>query len=97
MFKRILIAILEPWTSRRLWMTILAVIVMQQLFWTATWYLYSFREEWMAKYFVQMFFATQGTIATVMLGWLGFSNIKSNAASLISSIFTKKEKDIQTE
>ena len=90
MFRKILIAILEPWTSRKLWMTLLAVIIMQQLFWLATWYLYSFAEEWKAKYFVQMFFVTQGTITTIMLGYLGFSNFTSGAG-IIATIFSKKD------
>lgn len=73
-------------------MCLLAVIIMQQLFWTTAWYLYSFTEEWRAKLFVQMFFVTQGTIATIMLGYLGFSSTRSN----IMSLFGKKDES-QTE
>lgn len=89
-FKRILIAILEPWTSKKLWMTLIAIIIMQQLFWLATWYLYSFPEEWRAKFFVEMFFVTQGTIATIVLGFLGFSRT-TIGAGIMTSLLTRKE------
>lgn len=93
--KRILVALLEPWTSRKLWMTLFAVIIMQQLFWLATWYLYSFQQEWQAKYFVQMFFVTQGTITTMMLGYLGFS--KTTTAGVIANILGKKDESKSEE
>lgn len=99
---KLLAAIFAPWTSRRLWMTIIGVFVVQSLYWVSVYYLYSFEEQWKGEIFYKMFSATAWTISMMMLGYLGLQTLaqgwtnttSQSASSAIQSLFEKREEKI---
>lgn len=101
-FGKIILAILEPLTSRKLWMTVIGLAVMNALYWTSVYYLYSFTNQWMAQLFYNMFNSVCWTTSMIVLGYLGLQTIAggwtnssaSVATSAIQSLFEKKEETI---
>lgn len=99
---KILLAMASPWTSRKLWMTILGVFVVQSLYWVSVWYLYSFVEQWRGELFYKMFASTAWTISMMMLGYLGLQTLAqgwtnttaSATTSVISTILEHKDINI---
>jgi hypothetical protein len=71
------LAILDPFTSRKLWMTVIGLIVINSLFWTSVWYLYSFTEQWKAQLFYQMFASTAWATTGIVFSYLGISALLS--------------------
>lgn len=102
LFGQIALAMLSPWTSRKIWMTLLGVFVVQTLFWTSVWYLYSFTEQWRAEIFYKMFQSTAWTISMMMLGYLGLQTLATGwtnttsvtASTVLNTILEHKESKI---
>jgi hypothetical protein len=102
LFGKIALAMASPWTSRKLWMTILGVLIVQSLYWVSVWYLYSFTEQWKGELFYKMFASTAWTISMMMLGYLGLQTLASGwtnttantASSVLNTILEHKQEEI---
>lgn len=98
-FSRILVAFLAPWMSRKLWMVIFGLAVINSLFWTAVWYLYSFTDAVHVVAFENMFQTAMWTTSAIILGYLGFQslmtgftrNTLSATQNIAEQIFSKHE------
>jgi hypothetical protein len=98
-WKKVTLALFAPWTSSKLWMTIIALLIINSLFWTSVWYLYSFVEQWRAQLFYQMFNSVMWTTSMLVLGLLGLQTLAQGwtnttatvATNALSSIFHKSE------
>lgn len=96
---KIALAMLAPWTSRRLWMCIIGLLVINSLFWTATWYLYSFTEQWRGEIFYRMFASTMWGTTAIVFSYLGIQALMSGwtnttaqtATSILQTALEKKE------
>lgn len=101
---QICLAILEPLTSRKLWMTLLGLIVINSLFWACVYYLYSFTEPWQADIFYKMSNSAMWTTSAIVLGYLGLQTVAagwtnattSAATSMINKLTEKKEQKTET-
>lgn len=92
---RIAIAIITPWTSKRLWMTVIALTFLNSLFWPAVKCLYSFTQEWQLKYFFFMYSMVIGAGVTVILTYL--LKISNGVGSTADSVQKLIEKKIENE
>lgn len=86
---KIALAILAPWTSKRLWMVIIGLVFLNGIFWPAVYYLYSFTEQWRAEIFFKMFCFIMGSCDTIVLGYLGFQTFGNGAASTATDAVQK--------
>jgi hypothetical protein len=104
-FGKIAIAFLAPWTSRKLWMTVVALVILHSLFWTSVWYLYSFAEQWRAEIFYRMFNSTMWATTMAVLGYLGLQTLAqgwtqtttSAISSVTQNLFSREEKRLEVE
>lgn len=104
LFGRIVLAMLEPWASRKLWMTVIGLLVINSLYWTSVFYLYSFTEPFKAEIFYKMFSTAMWGTTAIVFSYLGIQALMSgwgNAAgvvtSTVQSVFKKEEKKTTTE
>lgn len=103
MFVKIALAMIAPWTSRKLWMVIIGLSVVISLFWTSVYYLYSFTDPAHITAFESMFQTTAWTVSAIILGYLGFQsvmdgfkrNVVSTGQQVVQSLFEKKEEKIE--
>lgn len=100
----ILMAITGPFTSRKLWASVISVLILQSLFWTSVFYLYSFTEQWRAEIFFKMFTQTNWGITGIVLGYLGLQTVASGwtnattsaVTTTIQSVLNKKKETVQS-
>lgn len=85
-FGQIILAILAPWTSKRLWMTIIGLLFLNSMFWTGVYYLYSFTDQWKAEIYFKMFALVIGACVTAIMGYLGFQTFGNGAASSATNV-----------
>lgn len=74
-WQKILLAILAPFASRKLWMVTISIFFVSSLYWTSLWYLYSFTEQWKAELFYKMYASTAISISGIVFGYLGFQTL----------------------
>jgi hypothetical protein len=79
---RILLAMLIPWTSKRLWMGIIGLIVINAKFWCIVYYLYSFTTEPQMGYFFKLATFAMGIDATIVMWFIGLQSFKQGDLSL---------------
>lgn len=92
-------AMLSPFTSRKLWMTLIGLMVVNGLYWTSVWYLYSFTEQWKAELFYKMFASTAWTTMGIIFGYLGLTVLAagwtnttmSASSSILQTILEHKD------
>jgi len=95
---------LMPWTSRKLWMSVIGLAVLNGLYWTSVWYLYSFTEQWKGELFYKMFASTMWGTTAVIFSYLGIQALMSGwtnttaqtATSILQTALEKKEVTITT-
>jgi hypothetical protein len=83
-------------------MVVIGLLVIDSMFWTAVWYLYSFTDQVHVVAFESMFQTAMWTNSMIILGYLGFQtlagglsrNVTTSAQQLVSSLFVKKDEKI---
>lgn len=99
MWGKITLAILAPWTSRKLWVCFIGLSVMITFFWTSVNYLYSFTDQAHIAAFESMYQTTAYTVGAIVcffVGVTGFTDgmkrtITSSAITSVQSLIPKKE------
>lgn len=99
MWGKIALAILAPWTSRKLWFGFIGLSVIITFFWTSVNYLYSFTDQAHIAAFEAMFQTTAYTVGVIVcfvVGATGFTDgmkrtITSSAITSVQSLIPKKE------
>lgn len=103
---QILLAIITPWTSRKLWLAVIALFFLVSFFWTSVWYLYSFTEPAHIVAFNSMFQTIAWGVVTVVVGYIldmpslmnGFKReVVSSTAEIVQSIIKKEDVKIQQD
>lgn len=104
LFAKILIAMFSPWTSNRLWLAIVSIMLLMNFFWVGVYYLYSIPTTHVAA-FESMFQTIAWGIVTVVVGFIldmpnllnGFKRtVASTTSNVVQNLLTKEEvkKDI---
>ena len=92
---KIILAILTPWTSKRLLMAIIGLAIINSLFWTSVYYLYSFPTEPQAGYFFKMFCVCIGASVTIVMWYLGIQTWGDDplkgVSNAVNKLVTKNE------
>lgn len=96
---KIVIAMFSPWTSNRLWLAIVSILILMNFFWVGVYYLYSIPESHVAA-FDSMFQTIAWGIVTVVVGFIldmpnllnGFKRtVASTTSNVVQQILTKEE------
>lgn len=100
LFSKIVLAMVTPWTSRKLWLAIICLFILQGFFWTSVWYLYSFTDPAHITAFENMFQTIAWGIVTVVIGYIldmptlldGFKRtVTATTSQVVQSIIKKEE------
>jgi threonine/homoserine/homoserine lactone efflux protein len=68
---KIFAALIAPWTERKLWMVLIGIAIMQQIFWVWVYYSYSFTEQWRADMVAIRYDHLQNWIGGILAWYLG--------------------------
>lgn len=96
---KIFAAILAPWSSRKLWMSIIGLVIVHSQFWAMIWYLYSFNDPAHIAAFEALCQTCLWTTSAIVLGYLGIQgvmdnfgrNVVSSTSQVVQNILQKKE------
>lgn len=99
LFVKIILAMFSPWTSNRLWLAIVSILILMNFFWVGVFYLYSIPVTHVAA-FEAMFQTIAWGIVSVVIGFIldmpnllnGFKRtIASTTTNAVQALLTKEE------
>lgn len=99
LFTKILLAMFSPWTSNRLWLAIVSILILMNFFWVGVYYLYSIPVTHVAA-FDSMFQTIAWGVVTVVVGFIldmpnllnGFKRtVASTTTNVVQNLLEKKE------
>lgn len=74
---RIIHACVRPWTERKLWITMIGVSIMQQVFWVWVYYQYSLVEQWRFEGVAARYDHLQNWIGSLICSYVGVRTVQN--------------------
>lgn len=99
LFTKIVIAMFSPWTSNRMWLAIVSILILMNFFWVGVFYLYSIPVTHVAA-FESMFQTIAWGVVTVVVGFIldmpnllnGFKRtVASTTTNAVQALLAKEE------
>lgn len=99
LFVKIVLAMFSPWTSNRLWLAIISILILMNFFWVGVFYLYSIPVTHVAA-FESMFQTIAWGIVSVVIGFIldmpnllnGFKRtVASTTTNAVQALLSKEE------
>lgn len=98
LFAKIALAMISPWTSNRMWLAIVSILILMNFFWVGVYYLYSIPVSHVSA-FESMFQTIAWGVVTVVVGFIldmpnllnGFKRVVASSTSTMVENILKRE------